>query len=81
VTLGEPPCFLKGRVDGVGLRRTASGAQHFDCHRPVELSVVAEVHGAEAALPQDAPHLVCQAEPRLAQEAPVRSAGRPPGRG
>src|SRR5262245_16249542 len=40
------------------LRLASSATQDFDGHGPVELGVVAEVHGPEAAHPQGAPHLV-----------------------
>src|SRR4029077_13649380 len=54
---GEPSCLLQGRFV-LGVRRASSAAQHFDGHGPVELDIVAEVYGTEAARPQGAPHLI-----------------------
>jgi hypothetical protein len=55
--LGEPPRLLQGWF-ALGLRRASFGAQHFYGHGPIELSIVAEVDGAEATRPQGVPHLI-----------------------
>ena len=55
--LGEPSGLLEEPFR-LGLRHVGPTAEHLDGHGPVELRVVAEVHGAEAARPQGAPHLV-----------------------
>ena len=55
--LGEPAGLLEESLR-LGLRHLGAAAEDLDGHGPVELGVVAEVHGAEAAGPQGVPHLV-----------------------
>ena len=54
---GEPARFLEEPIR-IGLRQTGARVQNFDRHGPVELAVVAEKHGAEAAGSEGAPHLI-----------------------
>src|SRR5262249_34560067 len=68
----------------LGLRRAGFGAQHFDGHGPIELSVVAEVDGAEAAGPQGVPHLITaegrgrgRDTPRRRGRASIRTCPKP----
>lgn len=55
--LGEPPRFLQDLFI-LDLARVSSGTHCFDGHRPVELSIVAKIDGAETADPQGAPNLI-----------------------
>ena len=54
---GEPAGLLEESL-GLGVRHVGAAAEDLDGHGPVELRVVAEVHRAEAAGSQGAPHLV-----------------------
>ena len=54
---GKLPRLLQELIarDTLSRRR---GVQHLDGHGPVELSIMAEIHRAEAAGPQQAPHFI-----------------------
>jgi hypothetical protein len=59
-------------------RHLGAAAKHLDGHGPVELRVVAEVHGAEAASSQGAPNLVSAEGGRRNWGIPIRRRlGRP----
>ena len=69
--LGEPASFLEESL-GLGLRHPGAAAEDLDGHGPVELCVVAEVHRAEAAGAQGAPHLVAAEGGRRGRGVPLR---------
>ena len=56
VQLREPPRLLP-RPFGVS-PLSGRGAQHLDGDGPIELAIVAQIDGAEAAGPQETPHLI-----------------------
>ncbi len=71
--LEEPLCL--------GLRHLGAAAEDLDGHGPVELRVVAQVHRAEAAGPQDVAHLVTAEGSRRGRGVPPSSPARPADRG
>ena len=69
------PCEPAGLLEEplrLGLRHLGAAAEDLDGHGPVELRVVAQVHRAEAAGPQDVPHLVAAEGGRRGRGVPPR---------
>src|SRR5262249_54852383 len=69
--LGKSPRLLQRRFALV-LRRASFSAQHFDGHGTIELSIVAEVYGAEATRSQGIPHLITAEGRRWGQDTRLR---------
>ena len=74
------PCEPAGLLEEplrLGLRHLGAAAEDLDGDGPIELRVVTKVHRAEAAGPQDVPHLVAAEGGRKGRSVPPSSPARP----